>query len=104
MNTDPREVDALLAGARPRWTLRCHTPRVGSDQAPVRGWEKMQEDGEVLTAAEAAHLLRVSTKTVLTLARDGVLPGEKVGRAWRFVRGDLLEHLRGDNRRKATAS
>lgn len=63
----------------------------------------MQEDAEVLTADEAAHLLRVSTKTVLTLAREGVLPGEKVGRAWRFVRADLLEHLRGGNRRKAAS-
>lgn len=64
----------------------------------------MQEDAEVLTAEEAAHLLRVSTKTILTLARDGVLPGEKVGRAWRFVRADLLEYLRGETRRKAAAS
>ncbi len=64
----------------------------------------MQEDAEVLTADEAAHLLRVSTKTVLMLAREGVLPGEKVGRSWRFVRADLLEHLRGADRRRATAS
>lgn len=64
----------------------------------------MQEHTEVLTADEAAHLLRVSTKTILTLGRDGVLPGEKVGRAWRFVRADLLEHLRSGGRRKAEAS
>lgn len=64
----------------------------------------MREEAEVLTAEEAARLLRVSTKTVLTLARDAVLPGEKVGRAWRFVRADLLEHLRGGTRRKEAAS
>ena len=64
----------------------------------------MQEDAEVLTADEAARLLRVSTKTILTLAREGHLPGEKVGRAWRFVRADLLEHLRGSSRHKAAAS
>jgi len=63
----------------------------------------MKED-EVLTAEEAASLLRVSTKTVLTLARDGVLPGEKVGRAWRFVRADLLDYLRGTTRRGVVAS
>ncbi|KLR61497.1 DNA-binding protein, excisionase family [Actinobacteria bacterium IMCC26207] len=50
----------------------------------------MAEDAEVLTAEEAADLLRVSTKTVLTLARDGALPGTKVGRAWRFLRTDLV--------------
>lgn len=55
----------------------------------------MTEEPEVLTADEAAELLRVSTKTILALARDGTLPGEKVGRAWRFVRSDLLAYLRG---------
>lgn len=64
----------------------------------------MREDAEVLTADEAANLLRVSTKTILTLARDGVLPGEKVGRAWRFLRADLLAYLRGERPRKASAS
>lgn len=66
------------------------------------GWEKMREDAEVLTADEAAELLRVSTKTILALARDGALPGEKVGRAWRFLRADLLDYVRG--RHKAAAS
>ena len=55
----------------------------------------MPEDNEVLTADEAAALLRVSTKTVLSLARAGSLPGEKVGRAWRFVRSDVLAYVRG---------
>jgi excisionase family DNA binding protein len=63
----------------------------------------MQEDAAVLTADEAAHLLRVSTKTVLTLARAGVIPGEKIGRAWRFGRADLLEHLRGNRQKRAAA-
>ena len=64
----------------------------------------MQEDPEVLTAEEAARLPRVSTKTILTLARAGVLPGEEVGRAWRFFRVDLLDYVHGGDRRKATAS
>jgi excisionase family DNA binding protein len=55
----------------------------------------MQEVAEVVTAEEAAELLRVSVKTVLALARAGALPGEKVGRAWRFVRADLLDYVRG---------
>jgi excisionase family DNA binding protein len=63
---------------------------------PVQGgYEKMQEAHEVLTAGEAAALLRVSTKTVLTLARAGSLSGEKVGRAWRFVRSDVFAYVRG---------
>ena len=62
--------------------------------------EKMAEEHEVLTTEEAAALLRVSTKTVLALAREGSLPGEKVGRAWRFLRNDVLAVVRGS---KATA-
>jgi len=63
----------------------------------------MSEVVEVLTADEAAHLLRVSTKTVLSMARDGALPGEKVGRAWRFLRADLVAFLHGP-RRSETAT
>lgn len=57
--------------------------------------EKMVEEHEVLATEEAAALLRVSTKTVLALARGGSLPGEKVGRAWRFLRSDVLAVVRG---------
>jgi excisionase family DNA binding protein len=64
----------------------------------------MTEDTEVLTTEEAADLLRVSTKTILALARQGDLPGEKVGRAWRFLRGELLEYLRGRERSAPHAS
>lgn len=42
-------------------------------------------------------MLRVSSKTVLSLARTGSLPGEKVGRAWRFLRSDVLSYVRGNN-------
>ncbi len=55
----------------------------------------MPEEHEVLTAEEAAALLRVSTKTVLSLAREGTLQGDKIGRAWRFLRSDVLALVRG---------
>lgn len=57
----------------------------------------MPELTTVLTAREAAELLRVSTKTVLSMARQGVLPGTKVGRSWRFLRTDLLAHVHGSS-------
>jgi excisionase family DNA binding protein len=63
----------------------------------------MAEELQVLTTEEAADLLRVSSKTILSLARDGSIPGEKVGRAWRFLRSDLLEYVHG-GRRPQTAS
>lgn len=57
----------------------------------------MPEDNEILTAEEASALLRVSTKTVLALARAGTLPGEKVGRAWRFLKSDVLRYVSGSS-------
>jgi excisionase family DNA binding protein len=64
----------------------------------------MTDYEEVLTAEEAAELLRVSIKTVLSLAREGILPGEKVGRAWRFLRADLLNYVRGSRRESSGAT
>lgn len=48
----------------------------------------------VLTAVEAARYLRVSLKTVYRLVGTGQIPGQKVGRAWRFHKADLDSHLR----------
>ncbi len=59
----------------------------------------MAEGADILTTEEAADFLRVSSKTLLALARDGALPGTKVGRAWRFVRADLVGYVRGGHTR-----
>jgi excisionase family DNA binding protein len=53
-------------------------------------------DPEVLTLEQAAELLQVDADTVRTLAREGTLPGRKVGRDWRFARAALLRWLGGD--------
>lgn len=53
-------------------------------------------DPEVLTVEQAAELFQVDADTVCTLAREGTLPGRKVGREWRFARAALLRWLRGD--------
>lgn len=50
-------------------------------------------DDEVLTADEAALLLKVSVQTVLKESREGRLPGIKVGREWRYSRLALMRHL-----------
>jgi excisionase family DNA binding protein len=48
---------------------------------------------EVMTTLEVAELIRLPTSTVYELARRGVLPGHRVGRAWRFVRSEIEEWL-----------
>lgn len=53
-----------------------------------------EESTDVLTADEAASYLRVSVKTLYRLVAAGDVPGQKVGRAWRFRRVDLDALLR----------
>jgi excisionase family DNA binding protein len=48
---------------------------------------------EVLDADAAARVLGVSRWLVLRLARDGRLPGKKVGKEWRFRLTNLLRWL-----------
>ena len=52
---------------------------------------------EVLTAEEAAELLEVSVWTVRDMAHRRELPARKIGRAWRFSRQALLDHLATGN-------
>lgn len=64
----------------------------------------MSEIEDVLTTEEAADLLRVSTKTILGLVSRGTLPGRKVGRAWRFLRSDLVAYVHGGRGQSAAVS
>jgi excisionase family DNA binding protein len=52
---------------------------------------------EVLTAAEAADLLRTTEETVIELAQRGDLPGRKLGEEWRFARPAILDWLAHSN-------
>ena len=48
-------------------------------------------DNEIMTPAEVAELLRLHIKTVYKLAEKGEIPGQRIGRSWRFMRGDVVE-------------
>ena len=48
---------------------------------------------EVLDSHGAAELLHVHLSTVQELAREGKLPGRKVGKDYRFLRSALLAWL-----------
>jgi excisionase family DNA binding protein len=51
---------------------------------------------EILTADEAAALLRVDEGELLAAAKHGDLPGRQIGAEWRFSRAALLTWLRRD--------
>jgi excisionase family DNA binding protein len=47
----------------------------------------------VLTVQEVSRYLRLAPSTVYKLAKEGKLPGRKVGGTWRFSRKGLNEWL-----------
>jgi excisionase family DNA binding protein len=50
---------------------------------------------EVMTVEEAAEFLRLSKDTVYALAREGRIPGRRVGTSWRFLKKGIEDWLRG---------
>ena len=52
---------------------------------------------EFLDTVELAQWLGVPEYTVTREAREGRLPGRKVGRGWLFSRAAILEHFRGSD-------
>ena len=50
----------------------------------------VRENRSILTAKEAAEYLRLSEMTILRLANQGLVPGAKIGRQWRFTREAIL--------------
>jgi excisionase family DNA binding protein len=45
---------------------------------------------EILTANEAAALLKVHKRTVYRLAEQGIIPGNRIGHRWRFNRLNIM--------------
>lgn len=46
---------------------------------------------EILTPSNVAVLLKIHLQTVYRLAAEGKIPGNRIGRSWRFNRADILE-------------
>jgi len=52
---------------------------------------------DILTAKEAADYLKIHVKTTCRLARQGKIPGSKIGGKWRFLKSDLTAWVHGNN-------
>jgi excisionase family DNA binding protein len=48
---------------------------------------------EIMTPREAAEYLSVHVRTIYRLAKNGDIPGRKVGGSWRFKKGALDQWL-----------
>jgi helix-turn-helix protein len=68
-----------------------------TDEGLVIGRIALRDDGaEVLTAGEAAVLLRIDEAQLIEAAAQREVPGRLIAGEWRFARGALLAWLRGD--------
>jgi len=47
----------------------------------------------ILTVREVAAYLRLTETTVCNLAASGELPGFKIGKSWRFDRGEVMGRI-----------
>jgi PTS system nitrogen regulatory IIA component len=57
---------------------------------------------DVLNVEETAEFLGFAPYTIREKAKDGEIPGRKIGGEWRFSRRQLLEWIEEDSRPKAT--
>ena len=48
---------------------------------------------EIMTPHEAAEYLKLNVRTIYHLAKNGKLPGDKVGRSWKFNKDALDKWL-----------
>ena len=51
--------------------------------------KEMNNDSFILTADEVAGYLKLSKITIYKLAKDGALPGFRVGGSWRFSKANI---------------
>lgn len=49
----------------------------------------MDKNDEILTITELSEWLKVAEKTLYSHAQKGIIPGFRIGSAWRFRRRDI---------------
>jgi excisionase family DNA binding protein len=55
--------------------------------------------GEIMTPFEVAAFLKIHVKTVYKLAEKGVIPGDRIGRSWRFSKRAILGQVSSRQKR-----
>jgi excisionase family DNA binding protein/YgiT-type zinc finger domain-containing protein len=73
-------------------------------QSLIRGTGDAEPAPEIMNIEEVADLLRISTQTVYTLARNGKLPATKIGREWRFSRFKIMDLINSNTSGEESAS
>jgi excisionase family DNA binding protein len=71
--------------------------RTRKSQFPKRGSPVLAVADAVLTIDDLVVYLKLPKSTVYKLAQEGKIPGQKVGRHWRFHRAVIDRWLAGNN-------
>ena len=69
-----------------------HKPKSGQ-RSPLPSGDGMPT-GAVFTVDDLAAYLKLPKRTIYKLAQEGKIPGQKVGRHWRFLRETIDAWLR----------
>jgi excisionase family DNA binding protein len=59
---------------------------------------------KLITAKELAQFLKLSESTIYKLARNGEIPGLKIGDSWRFDQQDIERMIRSVKRGSRNSS
>ena len=51
------------------------------------------EDDEILTVGQVSKFLKLHQRTIYKLVRNGMIPGRRVGKKWRFLRSEIMNFL-----------
>ncbi len=93
-DADRLSLAAERSGISKRHLVGAAVRRHLNDEGVVLGHAALRETPPVvLTAGEAAALLRVDEAAVVESAEAGELPGRKVAGEWRFARDAVLDWL-----------
>ena len=68
-------------------------PACAGDSAGRRNPNSEIHVREIMTPREAAEYLSVHVRTIYRLAKNGEIPGRKIGGSWRFKKDTLDEWL-----------
>jgi excisionase family DNA binding protein len=55
--------------------------------------ENTREENEILTVSQVSKLLKLHPRTIYKLVRNGMIPGRRVGKKWRFLREEIMNFL-----------
>jgi excisionase family DNA binding protein len=72
--------------------------RIKKAGVPTERIAELIVDDEILTAREAAVILKLTRKTIIELMANGELPGRKIANSWRVSKKELMERCRRPTR------